>query len=416
MLPLLLLPHLLGTVAAVPAVAVQDYTGKYQEDPRYEAAFHDLQARADAALLEAESRMWVPRPKGWNPTLRIEDAAAPRAPEVFKGFSARTSGMVDEVVVTVHPEFVVNGQHQLDQLLVHEMSHALLRSQHVRGAGPVSRWVVEGLGIWAARELEAHYGYFDTQGLWTRPDKAFGGLNRSGGGVARYLEYGLAIECLESRVGVEGVQALAVGIATSRKPYKKVEKAAGAKWKSIVKDLDKCVKAEARNHAPEGLTDFIAILATKKNTKDPALVLKASREFLEKWPESRVAPLAFFHAGRALEALGETEDAIASLEAFLEMDSKSTFRDDSLMALANLTLKQSPMTGSAYAALLLLDHPDSPRRDHAIGVMSLATASCGRTEEALEMLNRHMKDVPDKSLVEKAVEELMQIPVQECSP
>ena len=77
------------------------------------------------------------------------------------------------------------------------------------------------------------------------------------------------------------------------------------------------------------------------------------------------------------------------------------------MALANHTLEQSPMTGSAYAALLLLDHPDSPRRDHAIGVMSLASARCGRTEEALEMLHQAMKDVPDKSL--------MEIPVEECS-
>jgi len=233
--------------------------------------------------------------------------------------------------------------------------------------------------------------------------------------VARYLEYGLAMECLESRVGVEGVQALAVGIATSRKPYKKVEKAAGAKWTSIVKDLDKCVKAEARNHAPEGLTDFMVILATKKNTKDPALVLKASREFLEKWPESRLVPLALFHTGRSLEALEEREDAIAALEAFLETESGYTLEDDALVSLASLAGKQDPMATTAYAERVLLDHPDCHKRDQVFLLLALAAARCGRTEDGLEIVHRLMKDAPDKSEVDEMVKMLKEIPVLDCS-
>jgi tetratricopeptide (TPR) repeat protein len=129
-----------------------------------------------------------------------------------------------------------------------------------------------------------------------------------------------------------------------------------------------------------------------------------------------VAPIALFHAGRALEALGEREEAKAALEAFLETKSGYTFEDDALLSLASLAGKQDPMATKAYAERVLVDHPDFQRREKALFFLALATALCGQTEDALEMLHRAMKDVPDESVLDEMVKMFKEIPVQECNP
>jgi hypothetical protein len=321
-----------------PPVTLLPYEGKYEGDPRFDAVFGDLQTEADDALARAMDDLGVGGPSGWSPTVAVVDASSGLEGERYRGPTGVARGLAHEVSIELRPEYFLVGHADLGRVLEHEMVHAIVRSRIIPGGDPVPEWLVEGMAVWAADEVETKLNEGAVaEGVW--------GFSDSGHPYAQYALQGQMVACVDELYGREAVHALAFGMAKKRNQARSRKKAIGTDFEA---DVMECVRGQWDASRPAELE------AIEGATKDAG----AGAKFLLDHPTSPFAPT--IEKSLALNT-GDEELLLAAT-----LGPPTSLDDQIWLALAVVRHMEGDIEG-ARAALetQLLDYPWSPSRELA---------------------------------------------------
>jgi tetratricopeptide (TPR) repeat protein len=295
----------------------QAYRGKYAGDARHRARIEAVRAAIPAARARLAAR------------LRREEGTLPRCPvgvaDVYPG-SGETSAITEtdsrracvSPVVIVFSEGLALEAEDLEQILVHELAHAVLSRELGARYGELPVWVTESISQWAANQWPGSAKVALTQRLLRAPERfatpSFwieDPLRISAGPCGSATqESGLALWQLGEDPD-SGMLTLIARLSQGEPLERSLEPLLGPGV-----PFEMAAARELEHHLEElrqGSAEHVARLVAAK-AAGPKALLQACDAVLEAAPPAIAHGYALWQRAKALEALGRTTEALLAFE------------------------------------------------------------------------------------------------------
>jgi outer membrane protein assembly factor BamD (BamD/ComL family) len=400
-------------LAAVACIAGADYSGKYASDPRMQQLLRDLPAARTAALANVKSKLRLEPKRADRIRIEVVDALPAEAEKLapFEGsaFTTETEGSGSDapIVVTLRAEFLMNGLHELDDELRHELVHAVMR-ERMDGAAytALPKWLREGIAIWAAGQTDERLAaaVADDAAL-ADLDARFPGVDAGKHGVERYAEYGLALAFLEQRGGAGATAKLVQALVRGTSSDDALRQASGLETAKFVTEARAFAIAAAKKAEPEGKADYVALRALDKSRKY-ADVRTAAARFEKSHPKSPLLADVLYFRGKAERLAEDPAAATSTLERLTgsgEMRVRTHYLDEAWYQLGSGRLAQKQFAPAAAAfRTILRDFPDTSLQEKSLLRLAQALAEDGKKDEARGCLDRFDRSFPKSGASDEA--------------
>lgn len=404
-----MLKFLLIWLVGVVLVSAQEdpleaYRGKYVSDPRFRTVCADLRKMRSRGLKRVESVFGVSPRRARSILVEIVDAANNSAGRIqrFRGAAFRTrtgeTGDHSHVTIVIHSEFVRRGEYRLEEEMIHETVHAVMRERMDRRAyAAIPAWLREGMALWAAGQGETRIRSILRLPRTADLGRLLPGLEEGDRNVDRYVEDFFAFEYLARLAGDSGLPTLMRRLILGVDPHKVVEGVTKKSWD----DFRSLVRSHARRRCPQfratGWGDYLALYGL--NRKRAWLELgKGSDRFLQEHPGSELAVDVRYLQGKARRLSGRPADAIPVL-GVVTRDGGTHYGDDAWyqLGLANLEGGQHGGALEAFQSIVR-DHPDSPLLDRAAWRLAETHLEAGNLEKARVWVRRFDESFPESDV------------------
>lgn len=383
------------------------YEGKYVKHPPFKKFAERLPGLIEKGLEKVEQRLGLtPRGKG-RIRVEVRDAQAGEE-EVIRKFTEppfQTRWEGEDVVVTLFAEFVVNGRFDAETEVVHELTHAVMRTLMTRDAYKgVPDWVREGLAVWTAEQVEAKAASFiDDQRAKASVEERLPGLESGKESLERYAEYGLAFEMIEKRHGGDAIKTFACMIAEGVPVRKVVEEITKLTWADFLSQARQYARERLEQLAPPTMGAYYEMLEADR-ARDYRKVLEHSEVILKGGKRTALAAATLYWRGKALRLSGRAADAEKALRDLLSREERAS----SWIALALYQLGKTRTDGKKYQEAidpwvrLMRDHPDFDEMDNVVYHLALCRAKTGKKAEARKLLDLFERSFVGSEYAEKA--------------
>ncbi len=342
------------------------YTGKYENDIRFQAVLEELPKRLDESFALLKARTGLDLAPHTHILFVFEDAH--RDPKGGLIAVTRVIGMDNKptTVVRFYSEHVVAEPETYTTTLTHEIKHAGFIGLMGHPYDSLPKWVREGLAVYASDEhiMRLHRVLLNQIIAGKDPMEVLDGIDDPIHDLVDYLEDGLAFEWLEhlQEGNVKRFcghlmlgEAYRVAMAeVSGMPYsealaainvyckRRVEGALGAGYTEWIPLRNSCIRA--LNNGPNATKQWLE---------------SGGRQEMETWlnthPGHLIEPFARFCLARSLITAGEYGDGRALLQKILKEDSRrSSLEDDAMLWLSISYQKEGDLeaAGDVMGALL----------------------------------------------------------------
>jgi len=388
---------------------LDSYHGKYAGQNRFEKAVHEVEAAYDAGLKSVAEKLGLAPASGKTITVVLRDARDENAeilvPYAEAPFKTRWEG--DDAQIILHAEFMMTGRYDPPRSLVHELTHAVVRT-HISPEAykGVPTWLREGLAVWAADQIEekavALHCFSDQDAeQWVR------GLQdtRDAESLTRYAEYGLAIEFLYRQKGAAAVTKLVADVVSGSDAAAAVARAGGSGWDEFTAAARAYAVQRVRGLRPAGMEDYRRILGLD-HARQYKEVRSAGPEFLKKHRDSALCGNVLYYltkAHRMTRNPGAAKNTLYTLK-------RKHAHDCSLLDGAVYQLGAAQVQAQQWRPAihtfeeLLRDFPDAPRQDRAVYNLALCHAKGGNKNKAREYIALFDRSFPQSNMAEKMAE------------
>ena len=135
----------------------------------------------------------------------------------------------------------------------------------------------------------------------------------------------------------------------------------------------------------------------------PDKVKSSADQYAEKFPEGKYLPLALYYKGMSQDALGEGEEALATLTDVLTRFPEKTENFDNLDEVALqkgilLTKREKTDEAITHFQEFITKYPDSIYRPHALYQLGTALLSTNKIEEGQAILRQVAKEHPEHAV------------------
>lgn len=399
--------------AAVPAPAPGvdlTYTGRFKDDPRFLAVLRDASAARARAVARVAARLALPAfTDDGAVLLRFRDALdlSERFLKVSAGTrfttgSERIAG-AERIVITGMAEFLVAGGVSLERELVHEMTHALMRCRMGAAFRPLPPWLREGIALWVAEQGPERVRYYLGHGDYIEdPTLLLNGLEGAHE-LRDYPEDWLALDYLESRRGVAGVQRFAALLLDGRPWPEALAEVAGEDWPAFAVGARAHARAALVRLADPALPDYRRLALQGRAATTPELaqaMLFAAEAFGHAHPESAHARAALYLEGKFLRLLNHPHEARARLARVAAFGAEPCgLEDDALYQMGMIDWDFSAWPDAAESfGRLVNEHPASLLLGPACYRWGLALHRSRRLGEARRILEKALATWPEDPL------------------
>ncbi len=364
------------------ADGVVAYSGKYEEDIRFQKALHELPTRQKEAFGFLEERVGIDLEEHTEILYRFADAN--RNPQGGLIAVTRVIGVENEptTVVRFYSEHVVASPETFATTLVHEIKHAGFIGIMGHPYDSLPKWVREGLALYASNDhlMRVRSVLLNEVVAGRDPLKVLDGIDDPDHTLADYLEDGLAFAWLESLQ--EGNVKLFCRRLVAGEGYQQIlSEISGMPYANAIQAIDAYCLEQVQQALGEGYEQFqplrkANIAAFNQGAEATANWLnsggqQASEAWLTEHPQHLLEPYARFCLARALIRAGQFEQGRETLKPVLTEDSrKSSLQDEAQLWLGISYLRQGNQ-GKAREAfgVLLRDYSFSSSAKKVAGQM-----------------------------------------------
>jgi tetratricopeptide (TPR) repeat protein len=397
---------LAGTRAA--ADAADAYDGKFASEPRFVETFRALPETEKRALARIRERLGIaPDPK--QPIeITLADALEAQPPKWTRWTTSsfQVSEDDDAVRMRIHVEFIVNGRHDLQEEMTHEMTHAVQRSRMSREAyASIPKWLREGIAMWVADQTEERVRrLFTSARAWDDPVRLLPGLETGDHDLERYAEDALAFEFLLQRGGgAKAARRLVRLLEDGKGSHDAVAEVSGLAWPvfRILAQAHALERVAQMRPASWGEFEAIATTALKGDQRKTRTLAES---LLKDDPPAFLAGNVLYWHGKACRILDDHGAAERSFERLLADHRRtSDYVDDGLLQVAMLEEERGRWTQAEEAYLRLLhEHPDSPHQHYAVIGLARSAIERGEKDEARRWIAAHEGSFPKLDEKERA--------------
>lgn len=223
-------------------------------------------------------------------------------------------------VISVYVEPILLGMVDLEQVLTHELTHAVFRDQLGWRYRRLPEWLREGFAVWTAEQLQEKAEITLAGQLFAgEPLEALvNGLETQPHTLNDYLEDGLFIAYLESAYGTAAVKQAAHLIMKGRRPSVVFERLTGRTWENVKASAYAFAKADVATRLTEGGYDAYEEALVFGASTDCGALVKQLRQFMRTFPRSFLLPNTLYFRGQCFAFLNEHRRAMDAFEAIVE--------------------------------------------------------------------------------------------------
>jgi len=317
------------------------YSGKYNEDHRFKAAFSALPGYIKEGREKIRERLGVDIDFGNEVNFIFRDAG----PDNRLGFTAETFTISRNnkpvTVVQFYAEHVVIDPAGYRRTVIHEMKHAGFKVLMGQSYNDLPIWIREGLAQWAAEQLEPRMASKLNNETFAGNDPfaEMNGVAHPVHSVADYLEDVLAFEWLEKHKK-GSVIAFSKGLVNGEPWQELLAAATGLDTKETLRQMDRYCRDRVADELGAAGRDAVTLRDTfyARGARDAAALQEWLREegnrrfaeWLDKHPRHALEPVVRFYRGRGLILTGDLEQGRKWLRGIIETEDGNTLRDDAL--------------------------------------------------------------------------------------
>ncbi len=385
------------------------YGGKYADFGPFERLAAELPQMRAEALERIEQRLGLTAKNADRIRIELRDALDEDADPIrqFNGMPFRTSLDGDDLVVVLHAEFMINRRFDVETELLHELTHAVVRSNMTpESYRSVPEWIREGLAVWTAEQVEDKATILIRAQDEPSPVSALlKGLEGGPETLDRYAEYGLAIEMIEQRHGGDAVKELARQIVQGAPARDAAAKAIGQAWEAFEQAARQYAQERLEQIAPPEIDVYFEMRQADKR-RDYKTVIEKADELLKAGSLAPLTGSVLYWRGKACRMLGRTADAEKSLRRLLAMrDRASEWVEGALYQQAKARVEAEEYRRALQPLQKLLrDHPDSSHQDNVVYYLALCRARMGKKIEARQLLDLFDRSFAGSGYAERARE------------
>ncbi|MFA4985270.1 MAG: hypothetical protein WC712_01675 [Candidatus Brocadiia bacterium] len=276
----------------------------------------------------------------------------------------------DKTVVVFYSEFIVNGMTDLDETVIHEMDHAIMKEiMPAAQYGALPKWFREASSIWIAGQGSHKMDLIFVGAFPLNPEAQIAGLGTVRG-FNSYAEYYLAFDYINSKWGDEALRLLMQATVAGVDFRASFEGSLKVTMPEFLKGARKYAEDKAAQwlDSDPGIRPLMAGVDAYRG-HDAACVPLLNKA-ISATGNDTVRSVATYYLGRWKFTSDDIAGALPLLRTVASRGSDNTFRDDALSYLgavglaaaeadlAALTPAQFADSESAYWELIF-DHPYS---------------------------------------------------------
>ena len=314
---------------------VQGYVGKYKDQPEWRTLLSRAPELRQAAIERVQERTGLKPSDPGAIVLTFRDADSDFTKKAATRVVRYRGGYLMQIRVGL--DRILAGLIDLETVLTHEMTHAIMRQSMKRSYRDLPRWCREGAAVWTAEQLDQKLRLEVAQAVFWRNDPmdlldplTSGGKHDQGG--TGYVDEGLLFEALELDCGQDCVRKTLTEIVEGKDCQEAIEASAGKPLSELRAEALRLGRERLRGMTADGGLEVVEACSALWHKDDKQAAARRLRSYLERYPDSAVAPAARlslagydFTLGCEAEARKEYSNLLAGEHHFSWLGSRARY-------------------------------------------------------------------------------------------